>query len=70
MTILPKFNKYLADNKISAPTSWGLNYKISKSVMSRFLKGKKLSASNALKIENATDKFITMNEILKEQLKT
>jgi hypothetical protein len=46
------------------PTPWAIENKIPPSVISRYLNGRGISPENALKVEIASDKKVTIKELL------
>ncbi len=58
-----KLKTYLDTNKLR-PSPWAIKNGISPAVISRYLNGRNISSSNALKLEFATGGAVTLRELL------
>lgn len=59
---MEKFLEYL-ETEGDAPCAWAEYHKISRSVISRYLQGLNISVKNLLKIYNATEKRVSLEEL-------
>ena len=63
---MTSLEKYITEFKRTSPTVWAKKNGISPMVLSRYFSGKDLSFRNLLKIEKATEKFVTVDDLVRQ----